>query len=55
MKKWQIAVIVVGAIALGYWASSVPMFPDPYHKDDQVTFLVWCKREIDELLHGEKG
>jgi len=41
-------------VVFGWWSVSTPMFPDPYHSGDNVTFFVWCYRELDELLHGEK-
>jgi len=57
MKKtlvWLLFMFGAGVV-FGWWSSSAAMFPDPYHQSDEpVTFFVWCYRELDELLNGEK-
>ena len=37
------------------FAATVKVFPDPYFHKDKVTGLEWLKREIIELLEGERA
>jgi len=53
MKKWQILLLVLVIVGSGLWFVNV--FPDPYHKEGAVNIYTWLYREIDKLLHGEKG
>jgi len=34
--------------------SVLDVFPDPYYHKTKVNFWVWCARELDEELHGER-
>jgi len=53
LKKWHLIVVgLVLVIVFGSW--TLEIFPDPYHSGGNVTFAEWVRREIDELLHGER-
>jgi hypothetical protein len=52
--KTAITLGVIMSIITVLTVGSQPIFPDPYHKDPPVNFWEWAKREIDELLHGER-
>jgi hypothetical protein len=52
--KTAIVLGVIISIITVLTVGSQPIFPDPYHKDPPVNFWEWVKREIDELLHGER-
>lgn len=52
MRKREIAV----CIFVLFVVSLLPLFSDPYHEEEGgVNFWVWLSREVDELMHGEKG
>ena len=36
------------------FANFVPVFPDPFYHTERVTLFEWVRREIYELLYGEK-
>ena len=53
-KVKYFAIFFILLIVGGYVAFTIPILPDPYYHETKVTFAEWLKREIDELLHGEK-
>jgi hypothetical protein len=57
-RKWasdhKTGIAIAILLSLLFGASMNPMFPDPYYHVERVNFWEWCRREIDELLHGEK-
>jgi len=45
--------VVFGIVAL-FLISLLPLFDDPFYHREKVNFWVWAKREITELIEGEK-
>lgn len=52
MKKKILLISIILVITVG--AFTIPIFPDPYHQEGNVTFITWLEREIRELIQGEK-
>lgn len=49
------AACVVGGVLLFLAVVSVfDLFSDPHYHKSKVNFWVWCARELDEELHGER-
>lgn len=52
MNKKLLALIIAFVFLTG--AFTIPILPDPYHQEGNVTFAVWVYREIDALVYEEK-
>jgi hypothetical protein len=51
MKEKIVVLAILGLFVL----SCLPMFSEPYHHQFRVNFWAWAKREVIELIEGEKS
>jgi len=51
MTKWLIVVLALGVLCV---LAFIPFLSDPYFHRELVDFWTWAKRELNELLKGEK-
>ena len=54
MKRKHLIIIVAAIAITVYLALTLKVFPDPYYHMEKVTFIEWLRREIIELLTGER-
>lgn len=54
MRRRRLLIIVAVIAIVVYLALTLKVFPDPYYHTERVSFVEWLKREIIELLTGER-
>lgn len=46
--------LLLGLLLVAFIVSALELFPEPFHHQYQVNFWVWARRELIEMVEGEK-
>jgi len=47
--------LLVGLLLVAFVVSALELLSEPYHHQCKVNFWVWARRELIELIEGEKS